>query len=263
MMVWLGLTRPGGICRLRDKRGNQTVRSPAQMKAAFRAELRINDDLTWIVGELKKRRAMMGGCFRIPSPQPEPARPGRAFAAASETCSGYIDFDRVRKSPPTGGSYGTSWTCCQRREIVRTYLRRDSKHPTCRCRGGGEAASLPRYGVCGRMHQPCYGCRMVAMENSSSGQMPGPGPYPRIGISRCPLGYINTHAGQRLAGQHRCRHQMRYSPEIQRAAAQLWNDDHKYNNQGSSFTIYGTVRAITTHERGMPDINVESTTWHV
>ena len=225
-----------------------------------------------VVGELKKKADRLLGGYSASEKETvatnlnlyTKAGADARFATLENLFQDYINF-LVRQGKSTSEAQQFlqgKLNVLSKNEIVRDYLRRDSKLsdlllPTAEARRQACRALGAAYA---EEYQPLLAdTGWVQMENSGSGTNTQSLFVRQIGNIVSIQGAVNTanrdgnNWGGIVAVIPNKIQPPRYSV---RCTATDWNDDHKYN-RGVSFTIYGGSRRIQLYERGMYNANVE------
>lgn len=225
-----------------------------------------------VVGELKKKAERLLGGYSASEKETvatnlnlyTKAGADARFATLENLFQDYINF-LVRQGKSTSEAQQFlqgKLNVLSKNEIVRDYLRRDSKLsdlllPTAEARRQACRALGAAYA---EEYQPLLAdTGWVQMENSGSGTNTQSLFVRQIGNIVSIQGAVNTanrdgnNWGGIVAVIPNKIQPPRYSV---RCTATDWNDDHKYN-RGVSFTIYGGSRRIQLYERGMYNANVE------
>lgn len=225
-----------------------------------------------VVGELKKKADRLLGGYSASDKETvatnlnlyTKAGADARFATLENLFQDYINF-LVRQGKSTSEAQQFlqgKLNVLSKNEIVRDYLRRDSKLsdlllPTAEARRQACRAIGAAYA---EEYQPLLAdTGWVQMENSGSGTNTQSLFARQIGNIVSIQGAVNTanrdgnNWGGIVAVIPNKIQPPRYSV---RCTATDWNDDHKYN-RGVSFTIYGGSRRIQLYERGMYNANVE------
>lgn len=225
-----------------------------------------------VVGELKKKADRLLGGYSASEKETvatnldlyTKAGADARFATLENLFQDYINF-LVRQGKSTSEAQQFlqgKLNVLSKNEIVRDYLRRDSKLsdlllPTAEARRQACRALGAAYA---EEYQPLLAdTGWVQMENSGSGTNTQSLFVRQIGNIVSIQGAVNTanRDGNNWRGIVAVIPNKIQPPRYSvRCTATDWNDDHKYN-RGVSFTIYGGSRRIQLYERGMYNANVE------